>query len=155
MNLNQAQTLANELMVQHGISQLGWKFKFDNALKRFGVCRYRSKVIGLSRHLTALNSLELVKDTILHEIAHAIAGYNAKHGVEWKLVCIRIGAKPQRCYSNDDTNTPTLKYQAVCGGCNTLHQKARIKLKNVRRACMCQSHKPWSEKILLEFKQNY
>jgi predicted SprT family Zn-dependent metalloprotease len=155
MNLHQAQTLANELMTKHGISQLGWTFEYDNALKRFGVCKFRPQVIGLSRHLTALNDLERVKDVILHEIAHAIAGNKVGHGTSWKLACIRIGAKPQRCYSSKDTKTPTLKYQAVCGGCNKVYQKARIRIKAVRVACKCQSNKPWNEKVLLEFKQNH
>ena len=34
-------------------------------------------------------------DTILHEIAHAIAGANAGHGPVWKAVAKRIGAAPR------------------------------------------------------------
>lgn len=155
MNLSIAQDLAVSLMKQHGIWELGWKFEFDNAVRRFGVCKHGSKVIGLSAKLVKLNDEERVKDTILHEIAHAIAGYRAGHGIEWKKVCVRIGAKPERCYTNEDTNTPELKYQAVCNACGKKHQKSRLRLKHVRRSCACQSGKDWNDRVLLEFKQTY
>lgn len=151
MDLSLAKTMAISLMDEHGLLDKGWCLEFDNASRRFGICRYRPKVIGLSRKLVELNDMEAVKDTVLHEIAHAIAGYKAGHGVEWKMVCIRIGAKPQRCFSSKDTNMPKLKYQATCGGCGAVHQKSRIVKKHVRRACICQSNKEWNDRILLEY----
>ena len=33
-----------------------------------------------------------VRDTILHEIAHALAGAKAKHGPAWKAIARRLGA---------------------------------------------------------------
>lgn len=155
MNLSSAQSLAVSLMKQHKIWELGWRFEFDNAVRRFGVCRYRSKTISLSAKLVAINELDKVKDTILHEIAHAIAGHKAGHGIEWRMVCMRIGAKPERCYSSEDTNTPQLKYVATCGACGKTHQKARLKYKEARRSCMCQSGKDWNDRVLLEFKSRY
>lgn len=155
MDLSVAEKLAISLMDRHGLLDKGWYFKYDNAVKRFGVCRYRTKCIGLSSKLTLLNDREKVKDTILHEISHAIAGYKAGHGIDWKIVCERIGAKPERCYSSEDTNVVELKYYAVCGGCGKEHQKARMKLKNVRRACKCQVGKDWNDKVLLNFNSRY
>jgi predicted SprT family Zn-dependent metalloprotease len=142
-------------MKEHGLLDLGWRFQFDNAVRRFGVCKYKAKVIGLSTKLVDINNEERVKNTILHEIAHAIAGYKAGHGVEWKMVCIRIGAKPERCYSTENTNTPQLKYYAKCGACGETHQKARIKVSNRRVSCICQRGKDWDNRILLEYKARY
>lgn len=34
------------------------------------------------------------KDTIMHEIAHAKAGYIAGHGLYWKLMAMKLGANP-------------------------------------------------------------
>jgi predicted SprT family Zn-dependent metalloprotease len=153
MNLITASVLANTLLSKHGLTNKGWSFQFDNSLRRFGVCKYRTKVIGLSKSLTALNSVEEVKDTILHEIAHAIAGYKAGHGVDWKMVCIRIGARPVRCYTRDNVVTPKLKYVAICGGCKKEHEKARIVKNNRRVACKCQSHLSWDKKHLLIYKE--
>ena len=99
-----------------------------------------------------LNGVDKVKDTILHEIAHAIAGYSAGHGQKWKDVCIQIGAKPERCYDSKTTNTPELKYKAVCGACGTIHQKSRLVNKTAKRSCKCQSGKDWKDRVLLEFK---
>ena len=55
MDLFKAQTLANELMKQHNLIASGWWFSFDNAKRRFGVCNFGLKKIGLSSHLVKLN----------------------------------------------------------------------------------------------------
>jgi predicted SprT family Zn-dependent metalloprotease len=155
MDLNKTEKLAIKLMDKHGLLDKGWGFEWDNSYRRFGCCKHRPKLIGLSRRLVEINDEDKVKDTILHEIAHAIAGYGAGHGQKWKDICVEIGAKPERCYDTNDTNTPELKYYAVCGGCGKKHEKSRLKLKNVRRSCMCQSGKDWNDRVLLEFKQRY
>ena len=44
-------------------------------------------------------------DTILHEIAHAIAGVEAGHGPAWKAVAQRLGATPRaRAEENDEAH---------------------------------------------------
>lgn len=155
MILSEVETLAVSLMCKHGLLDKGWYFEFDNAVKRFGVCKFRSKCISLSKKMCELNGVDKVKDTILHEIAHAIAGHKAGHGSEWKKICVQIGAKPERCYNSDETNMVELKYYAVCGACGAVHQKARLKLKHVRRSCKCQTGKDWRDRVLLEFKSRY
>ena len=155
MNLSVAQVLAVKLMKKHGLIEKGWSFEYDNAVKRFGVCRFRPKVIGLSRKLVLLNDVEKVEDTILHEIAHAIAGHKAGHGIEWKNVCVRIGAKPERCYDTSKTNNVELKYHAKCGACGKEYQKSRLVKKERKRSCYCQVGKDWNNRVLLEYKARY
>jgi len=94
-------------------------------------------------------------NSLMHEIAHALAGPGVGHGQKWKDICVQIGAKPERCYDSDDTNTPEMKYYAVCGACGRKHEKARLKLKHVRRSCLCQSGKDWNNRVLLEFQTRY
>ena len=72
MHLIDARNLAWDLMRQHGLADLGWRFRFDHARRRFGSCKYREKAITLSRPLTLLNGEAEVRDTVLHEIAHAL-----------------------------------------------------------------------------------
>jgi hypothetical protein len=72
--------------------------------------------------LVEVNDVIQVTDTILHEIAHALT--RDGHGYAWKRKCIEIGAKPERCYTNKDIS-PTMRYQAICGGCNAVYQKTR------------------------------
>ncbi len=124
MNLNEAKQLAELLMVKHGITQQGWRFEFDNARSRFGCCKYRTKRITLSKHLTELNGADKIKDTILHEIAHALT-QGHKHNHIWRRKALEIGCNGERCYSSKTVNTPDSKYIAVCPNCNHVHKRHR------------------------------
>ena len=114
MNLIEASNLARALMAQHGLD--GWSFAFDHARRRFGRCDYTHRQITLSKPLTFLNPLEEVRDTILHEIAHALAP-GAKHGPRWRAVCQHIGARPMRCYTDARVVSPPRKPAAYLFGC--------------------------------------
>ena len=152
MNIKEVYTLATKLLEEHGLSQRGWIIQFDSAKRRFGQCRYRSRVISLSKPLTEANDYVEVLDTILHEIAHALTP-GAGHGSQWKKKCVEIGAKPQRCYSSEDTNIIAGKYRAVCGGCGKEHTRHKRLPRGRRVACNCQGHiKDWSKKKLLDYR---
>jgi len=125
MKLESAQKLAINLMSKHGLISIGWKFRFDTALRRFGCCKYRSKTITLSEPLTELNTELEVKDTILHEIAHALTPGH-KHNSVWRRKAMEIGCNGNRCYDNNKVETPESKYVATCIGCGKIHKKHRI-----------------------------
>ena len=97
---------AVEKMNTYGLSQKGWIFKWDRAKRRFGCCDYTNKHISVSQHLATLNSIEQSQDTILHEIAHALAGRQAGHGRAWIKACKYVGARPERCYNSSSIQTP-------------------------------------------------
>jgi predicted SprT family Zn-dependent metalloprotease len=101
MDTQRAAMFAVDLMETHGLYRYPnpWSFEFDNARARFGLCSFKRRVISLSRKLVQLTPEAEVLDTILHEIAHALAGPGAGHGRIWKLMAISIGAKPRRCIS--------------------------------------------------------
>lgn len=89
----------------------GWSFDFDRSVRRFGACHYNKRKITLSRDLTERNDASKVKETILHEIAHARAGYDrndpaSHHGSKWKAECRVLGIAPVRCYSEDVATKP-------------------------------------------------
>ena len=149
MLLEHAESLAISLMIEHNIYQRGWKFKFDNAKRRFGVCKQRSKVISLSQHLVLLNEIEQVRDTILHEIAHALTPGHG-HDYVWKQKAEEIGCKPFRCYSSKEVATPKSKYEAVCVGCNYVHKRHR-KAKRSTSCGHCSGGK-YNPTFKLEFK---
>lgn len=128
MNTTDAYSLARTLMNEHGLGH--WVFEFDRAKRRAGCCRHRRRTISLSEHYVKLNNEPDIRNTILHEIAHALAGYEHGHDQVWKDVCIRIGAKPERCYDSNVIVMPKGKYKAVCNGCNRdfyKHRKIRTK----------------------------
>ncbi len=103
MNVAEALDLLNQSLQQHGLSN--WTGGLDNARRRFGVCRIDKKHISLSRTLCELNDRAEVYDTILHEIAHALAwqrhGENCAHDKRWKAICVEIGARPVACYDGE------------------------------------------------------
>lgn len=131
MELTQAKSLALVLMTKHGLMKHGYQFQWDNRSRRFGAHRGRTRTIFLSRRLTLLNDEEEVKDTILHEIAHALdyvrngftyryapsggyrRGKRLVHDDVWKAICVEIGCKPRRCYTDEEVVSPARKTRDV------------------------------------------
>ena len=102
METEQCKSLALMLMKQFHLDD--WTFEFDYEKVRFGCCFYRQRKISMSKLLVILNEENVVKDTILHEIAHALTPYNG-HGTQWRNVCNAIGCKPKACYSMHEVRT--------------------------------------------------
>ena len=84
---------ARALMDAHGLQE--WTLRFSPAQRRLGACLERPNIIEVARWHAAHGEPREVTDTILHEIAHAIAGVKAGHGPAWKAVAKRIGATPK------------------------------------------------------------
>ncbi len=68
-----------------------WSFGFDNAKSRLGKCDYTSKTITISRYLIPMLDDDEVHQTLLHEVAHAIAGSAAGHSKEWMRIARDLG----------------------------------------------------------------
>ena len=118
-----AELLANRLMTRHGLFAAGWSFGFNRRKRSLGLCRYEQKRIELSIWFVAANDEAAVRDTVLHEIAHALAGPKAGHGPAWAAVCRRIGAAPTR--TCNDAIMPHGPYQATCPSCGQRHSRHR------------------------------
>lgn len=104
MKSQEAEKLCRQLMAEHGLSH--WHFKWIKSNNCFGQCDYLNRCIILSFPLVESNGVEQVRDTILHEIAHALAGLKAKHGPLWVMVAKRIGCDGKRCFTWNDVNKP-------------------------------------------------
>lgn len=123
-----------------------WSFEFDYSVRRFGCCHYSKKKITLSRELTLLNDGARVKNTILHEIAHALLPKGIHHGNEWKQKAISIGCDGQRLYPNNVLK-PKYKYIATCKNCGDISHYNR------KRKLSCGKCSPrFNKKYLLKFK---
>ena len=95
VQITDARRMARSLMDEHGLTS--WRLVFDNAKTRAGVCRPARKEIGLSRALTQLHSEAEVRDTVLHEIAHALVGAGHGHDAVWRAKALEIGCSGTRC----------------------------------------------------------
>lgn len=126
MTLEATKVLARVLMEQHNLH--GWTFTFDRAKRRFGCCDYDRKRISLSAYLVQLNHEEQVRDTILHEIAHALAGRKAGHGRVWQRIAQSLGCSTMRCYTTEVVEPPP-RYEGTCPGCaRKIHRLRRKRL---------------------------
>lgn len=161
MELIQIKRMANALMAEHGLIDKGWKFVFDRrARRRLGQCRYYKKEIGISTHLAALASDFGIKDTILHEIAHALVGHEHGHDEVWRAKAIEIGCSGNQYYSYETHFTggassvaKQSKYSLQCPSCNRLSPiHRRPKRRKSCGACYPPAFNPNYE---LKLIQNY
>lgn len=99
MELEIAQTLCEELMSQWLSKR--WKFSWlkDNRkrVSMYGECNKRKRLIRLSKIYVEQAPDEAIRNTCLHEIAHALnRSKKSSHGKSWKRWCLKVGAKPIR-----------------------------------------------------------
>jgi RimJ/RimL family protein N-acetyltransferase len=73
-----------------------WRFSFDNAKRRAGICNYGEKRISISRYLIESHTLDAGLQTLAHEIAHALCGSNAAHGAVWLATAKSMGYRDEK-----------------------------------------------------------
>lgn len=130
LSLPDIQAEARALMDVHGLS--GWKLQFDRAVQRAGMCDQGNQLISLSAPLMSRWTEAQRKDTILHEIAHALSSVG--HGRAWQLKCLEIGVDPARTWGRDGEETIPPKYT---GTCPAGHEIYRERLTQRTRAGSC------------------
>ena len=116
MDTQRLRLIARELMDENGLQD--WKFKLDRSKRRFGCCFYHEKTISISEELARLNEEKIVIDTVLHEIAHALAPANSGHNDIWKALASLLGASPE-------LTKPEPKITATCVPCNKVFKYYR------------------------------
>lgn len=109
MNTKEAQAMAEEMIKKHGLD--GWRFRYLMDEKNLGLCTYKGQVITLSLQWTKNGEERIVKNTVLHEVSHAlnwVRNRQTGHNESWKKICREIGAKPQQFHT--ETKLPP-KYE--------------------------------------------
>ena len=122
------QEIAQEQFRKYSLEVNGWKLEWEKSKKYLGRCCFHQKVITLSVYWVLYLPEAETKDTILHEVAHALtwqryemdkwevpANFWKKmskdylgHGFIWQTFCKQVGAKPISCY-NGEVKLPQVK----------------------------------------------
>lgn len=119
MHTATALRLARSLLDAHGLRE--WTVALDRAKTRAGATHFRSRRITLSGPLTRAHEEDLVRDTILHEIAHALVGPSHGHDRVWKAKAREIGASDERCFSSEAAR----ELAPFIGTCSNGHEVRR------------------------------
>ena len=98
MELNLVKILADELLDEHGLIEKGWRFNFDRAKRRAGSCKFSKKEITIAKAYAEQQERMEIKNTILHEIAHALVGSQHGHSQIWRKKAKEIGCDASRCH---------------------------------------------------------
>jgi predicted SprT family Zn-dependent metalloprotease len=130
VELTDVEALARRLMRRHGLAR--WEFGLNRSKRNLGLCRYTLQRIELSAHFVAGHDEPAIRDVILHEIAHALAGHEAAHGPLWRAICRAIGARPERC---GNVRMPLGRWLATCPGCCRQFDCIRRPPRNRRYMC--------------------
>ena len=147
--LSDCAALAESMIKKYGLD--GWSFQFDIALRRAGACDHRTRVISLSRLFCVKASEDQVRDTILHEIAHALAGPKHNHDAEWKSIARSIGCTADRCHTVDFAPA---KYIVSCASCGWHQKKNRRLHGGVCRTCREPvNYRPFTQQAWEELSQ--
>jgi predicted SprT family Zn-dependent metalloprotease len=123
--LREVAALARALLAAHGLA--AWSFGFNRRKRALGMCFYERRAIELSTHFAERNGTEAIRDTLLHEIAHALVGHGHGHDAVWRRKCLAIGARPERC--SHSAVMPEGRWQARCGGCGRCFHRHRKPLR--------------------------
>ncbi|MGO0575648.1 SprT-like domain-containing protein [Ornithinimicrobium panacihumi] len=123
MDLTAAAQLARTLMDRHGLTS--WTFAYDRARVRAGACHFTDRRITLSRALTAAHDEEQVRETVLHEIAHALVGPRHGHDAVWRRQAVAIGATGQRGYAGGEEPVVPGRWQGRCVAGHVVHRHRR------------------------------
>lgn len=124
MEISAALALGRSLLRDHGLEH--WRVTTDRAKTRAGVCRFGARTISLSAPLTRLHDESEVRDTLLHEIAHALVGPAHGHDEVWRAKAVEIGCSGQRTV---DASSPHVEgpWRGECpaGHTYTRHRRPR------------------------------
>jgi predicted SprT family Zn-dependent metalloprotease len=128
--LAEVSRLADRLIHRHGLG--GWSFQFNDASRQAGRCDYGTRVISLSRLFCLKAPVDEVRETILHEIAHALVGPEHNHDSIWKTTARSIGCSGNRCHEVDFAPS---RYIVSCHRCGWSRQANRRRPGSVCRTC--------------------
>lgn len=126
------------------LTDMGWKFKFNDRKNANGLCSPRNRTIYLSTYVIENATREMSGwiNTMVHEIAHAINHHlgGRGHDRQWKSIFLQMGGSGERCSSDvvfeNLIKNPISKYTTICpnGHTKPSHKRSRL-IEQGRQAC--------------------
>jgi len=145
-DLQDVRRMAQQLIALH--LDDSWSFAFDHAKRRAGLCNYGEKRISVSRYLSARYDDETNRQTLLHEVAHALAGAAAGHGPLWRRTARGIGYTGGTTHHGEPAND-LAPWVGVCPAGHTAYRHRRI-----TRATSCAKCAPtFDERFLFQWRR--
>ena len=138
-----ASSTAQALLREHGLHAQGWRFAWNANKTRNGVCRHSTKKIEASHVLSRLRTDEQVRQTLLHEVAHALVGPSHGHDNAWLAKARSLGYTGSRCTDEAETRAnlaQVSRYVGLCSRCDLRwprHKVTRGTLGVERYRCKC------------------
>lgn len=94
---------------------VGWAFGWDRTVRRLGGCHYKKKRLSLSVYFAekfCTQQPELVRRTVLHELAHALAATHfgdMRHGAAWRQCCAALGIAGEKATCRCEDFSPHVR----------------------------------------------
>jgi predicted SprT family Zn-dependent metalloprotease len=125
----------------------GWRFEWGRGYRTLGTCVYRTKTIRISRPYAEVNEEKQVEQTVIHEVAHAVAGPYAKHGPEWKRVARNLGmVRPRARVAASSIVVPqaerSLPWTQECPSCGATYHRRTRPIQGRTYRCRCADRTP-------------
>lgn len=133
-------SFARQKLTEHGFNGVRIEVS-ERAKRRLGSAKFINKVpfaLSLSAYHIRTGKWEDVKDTILHEIAHLIAGIDAGHGPKWKAAARSVGASPERIAHLPESELVPPKWTGRCSCEGKIFKRHRL-AKRFLKGSICPS----------------
>lgn len=147
--MNYAKQTLDFYMKKYNLIQQGWRYEFMNSAKCAGRTYYKPKIIKMS--LIYINSPKItkehIKDTVLHEIAHALVGHVHGHNNVWRAKAIELGCSGSRCCESFSENEHYKHIFACPKGCEIKRMRLTKALVSKLNVSVCRDHKLKFKKI--------
>lgn len=149
MKLEDGIDLCNSLIREHAVLS-DWSAYIDSSKSRAGLCSFNRRMIYLSKHFVENNPEHIVRNTILHEIAHALVGWVHHHDDVWRAKAIELGCDGNRCYDPRMVKMPEKRYELRCLHCGRIARRHRLP-KGQQASCgHCSPW--WDPRFLMEIR---
>ena len=105
------------LLWKYNLYKKNWTFSFDNAHCSGGQTWVHQKKITLSKKYVERVNISDIKDTLIHEIAHALVDPKSNHNDIWRNKFISIGGSG-RIYCKCFEKLSDFKWKYSCKKCD-------------------------------------